>query len=190
MNKDIETIKEVFDKFGIRLILGYGLLLGMYRDGKPLPGDDDVDFLVIDHVDFETKKKIGHMLLDLGFMPQPITVNVFGRMELLEPGYNGDVDSGIIVCERNFKFTIFFFREDPCEKHGREYVCIPKMGAVRLISTPTKFYEKLDKIKVGKVKFFTPYPIKDYLSYSYYDNWRDKSDRRHSPTYPQAHDNI
>jgi hypothetical protein len=24
-------------------------------------------------------------------------------------GYNGDQDTGIIVCERNYKFTIFFF---------------------------------------------------------------------------------
>ena len=26
-------------------------------------------------------------------------------------GYNGDMDSGVIVCEKNIKFTIFFFNE-------------------------------------------------------------------------------
>lgn len=187
MNKDLEQIKQVFDKFGVRMIIGYGLLLGMYRDKKPLPGDDDVDIIVIDKIDLKTRKAIGWTLYDLGFRPQAILFNVFGRMEPSEIGYNGDEETGIIVCERNFKFTIFFFKEEDCEKHGREYVCIPKLGAVKLIATPTKFFDKTDNIKINGKKYLTPYPIEDYLSFTYFNNWKDKTDRRHGQTYMEMH---
>lgn len=185
--KDLETIKEVFDKYGVRFFLVYGALLGHYRDKDFLPGDDDIDLAVIDPIDFETRKKIGWTLFDLGFQPQNIAFNVFGRMEPSEIGYNGDAETGIIVCERNFKFTIFFFKEEECSQHGKEYVCIPKLGALRLISSPTKFYEKSGEIKIGKNKYLTPSPVEDYLAFTYFDNWKDKNDRRHGDTYFVMH---
>lgn len=184
--KDLEQIRAVFDKFEVRLIVGYGALLGMYRDGKLIENDDDMDLIVIDKIDLQTRKKIGWTLYDLGFTRQGVTFNVFGRFEDDTEGYNGTEETGILVIERNFKFTIFFFYEEDCEKHGREYVCIPKLGAVKLISTPKKFYEKLGKIKINKKEYLTPYPIEDYLSYCYI-NWKDKNGRDHSPTYPLAH---
>lgn len=101
-------------------------------------------------------------------------------------GYNGDAETGIIVCERNIKFTIFFFKEMDCAKHGKEMVCIPKLGALKLISSPSKFYQKFGEIKIGKKKYLTPYPIEDYLAFSY-ENWKDKNGRDHSPTWFVAH---
>lgn len=188
--RDLKLVKSVFDKFGIKIIIGYGALLGWYRDKKFLPGEDDIDLIVIDKIDFQTRKKIGWSLYDIGFEPQPITFNVFGRMELQEPGYNGDGETGIIVCKKNIKFTIFFFKETYCATHGEEYVCVPKLGALNLISTPTRFYKKLDTIKIGKDKYYCPFPIKDYLSFTYFDNWKDKNDRRHGETYYEMHPEI
>lgn len=187
--KDMVDIKRVFDSFGVKLILVYGALLGHYRDGDFLPEDDDVDFAVIEPISLETRKKVGRMLLDLGFKKQPIMFNVFGQMEETEPGYNGDGEAGIICCERNFKFTIFFFKKEDCEKHGHEYVCIPKLGAVKLISTRAKFYTDLDSIKIGKEKYLTPGPIEDYLADTYFNNWEDKTDRRHGELYDKQHEN-
>ncbi len=184
---DLETIQQVFDKFGVKFTIVYGVLLGFYRDGDFLPGDDDIDLAVTDKIDLKTRKAIGWALYDLGFRPQAIMFNVYGRMEPSEIGYNGDAETGIIVCERNFKFTIFFFKEVNCPKHGREMLCVPKLGAVNLIASPAKFYDKTDTIKIGKKKYLTPYPIKDYLSFSYFDNWKDKTDRRHSQTYVESH---
>lgn len=185
--KDLEQIKEVFDKHGVRFFIVYGAVLGFHRDGDFLPGDDDIDIAVIDKVDFETRKKIGWTLYDLGFQPQNIAFNVFGRMEPSEIGYNGSEDTGIIVCERNFKFTIFFFKEEDCAMHGKEYVCIPKLGALRLISTPVRFFEKSETIKIGKKKYLFPSPVEEYLAWAYFDNWKDKTDRRHSDTYLMQH---
>ena len=186
--KDLQDIQAVFDKHRVKLIIGYGVVLGMHRDKDFLPGDDDIDFCVIDKIDLRTRKAIGWDLYNLGFQPQAITFNVFGVMEPGEVGYNGDDKTGIIVCERNFKHTIFFFQEEQCEMHGPEYVCIPKLGALKLIATPCKFYEKLGKIKIGKKKYLVPSPIEEYLSFTYFDNWKDKLDRRHGHTYFEMHE--
>ncbi len=187
---DLKTIKSVFDKFGVNFYLVYGALLGFYRDGNFLPGDDDIDLAVTAKIDLQTRKAIGWMLYDLGFQSQPIMFNVFGRMEPVEPGYSGDSETGIIVCERKFKFTIFFFKEQDCEKHGKEMVCIPKLGAMKLIASPSRFYENSARVKIGKEHYRTPSPIDEYLSFSYFDNWKDKTDRRHSPIYNEDHENM
>lgn len=189
--KDLEDIKKIFDKFGVRFLVVYGALLGFYRDRDFLPGDDDIDIAVIDDISWEKRKAIGWSLFDLGFTPQPISFNVPNesgyRMEPGEIGYNGDDKTGIIVCERNFKFTIFFFREEDCPQHGKEMVCTPKLGARKLIASPSKFYQKTDTIKIGKTKYLTPSPIKDYLAFTYFNNWQDKTDRRHGHTYIEMH---
>lgn len=184
--KDLEQIKQVFDKYGVKLILVYGALLGHYRDGDFIEHDDDIDLAVIDPIDFKTRKAIGWTLYALGFNPQPIAFNVFGRMENAEAGYNGNEESGIIVCERDFKFTIFFFKEESCLEHGQEYVCTPRQGSIKLIATPAKFFQKFGEIKIGKNKYLTPSPIKDYLEFCY-NNWQDREGRDHSPIYTEAH---
>ena len=185
--KDLEMIRSVFEKFGVQFFIVYGALLGMYRDKDFISHDDDIDLAVIDRIDLKTRKAIGWALYDLGFKPQQILFNVFGRMEPSEIGYNGDEDTGIIVCERNFKFTIFFFTEYPCEQHKRlEWLCIPKLGALNLISTPHAFFNKTDTIKINGKKYLTPYPIEKYLEY-HYRNWKDKNGRDHSPTFFEAH---
>lgn len=185
--KDIEAVKAVFDKFGVRFFVVYGAVLGFHRDGDFLPGDDDIDLAVIDPISLETRKKIGWTLYDLGFGPQNIAFNVFGRMEPAEIGYNGDENTGIIVCERNFKFTIFFFYPEECPQHGTEYVCTPKLGAMKLIASPTRFYEDPDTITIRRQKYLVPGPVEDYLAFTYFDNWKDKTDRRHGHTYNEMH---
>ena len=43
-------------------------------------------------------------------------------------------------------------------------------------------------MKIGKMKFLIPSPVKEYLSFTYFNNWRDKSDRRHGQCFPEMHD--
>lgn len=185
--RDLEDIKSVFDKYGVNFYVVYGAALGFKRDGDFIEHDDDIDLAVIDKIDLKTRKAIGWALYDLGFLPQEIVFNVFGRMEPIEIGYNGDDNTGIIVCERKYKFTIFFFQEESCDKHSiQEYVCVPKLGAMKLIATPAEFFRKADTIKVNGKKYNTPGPLDKYLAYSY-KNWKSKEDRDHSPTYLEDH---
>ena len=111
---DLLEVKAVFDSFGVPLFLTYGALLGIYRDGDFIPYDDDIDLSVFTKLDYKTRKDIGWRLFDLGFMPQKVSFNVFGRLEPSEIGYNGDADSGVIVCQKRIRVTIFFFKEVDC----------------------------------------------------------------------------
>lgn len=188
--KDLEEIQKVFDSFGVRLFLTYGALLGIYRDGKFIDYDDDIDLCVVDKISFETRKKIGNLLLDLGYNPQPILFKVFGRMELGEPGYNGDGETGIIVCEKRIRITIFFFKEEECPIHGRDMTCWPKHGGIKLIFTPAKFFDNPETIKFKGNKYLTPGPIKEYLSFMYGDDWKKPIKGKHAPQWGEAHEGI
>jgi hypothetical protein len=177
-------------------MLAYGTCLGAYRDGDFLPEDDDIDLAITEPINLQTRKEIGWMLYDLGFRPQDILFNVFGRMEPAEAGYNGDGKTGIIVCEKNTKFTMFFFKEDDCKIHGKEMVCIPKLGAVKLIASPAKFYKKPQEITFKEEKFLVPSPVEEYLKFTYED-WKDPLKRDHGlcfnemhPEYQEYMDNI
>ena len=189
--KDLLMVKKVFDKFNVPFYLAYGTALGAYRDGDFLPGDDDIDLAVTTDalsrpIPLVTRKALGWALYDLGFQPQDIVFNVFGRMEMVELGYNGDHETGVIVCKRNAKFTIFFFKDDKCETHGDVKLCIPKLGAVKLIESPAKFYKSAQQIKFKGEKFSVPSPIEEYLEFTYRD-WKDKLARDHGQTYLEMH---
>lgn len=174
--KDIQDILAIFEKLNVPIYLSYGALLGAVRDGKLIPWDDDIDFDVTAKLDLKTRKEIGWLLTDLGFKTQPIVFNVFGRMEPAVNGYNGDATSGIIVCERNFQFSIFFYKDD-----GDDYNCYPMLGAQRLIGIPKRFFDGDYKVKLYREKFRTPGPHKDYLTYVYGKDWKKPIKDLHAP---------
>jgi hypothetical protein len=171
----------------VPFFLAYGTFLGVYRDKNFLPGDDDIDLGVISPIDFRTRKSIGWMLYDLGFKPQEIMFNVFGRMEPAEIGYNGDNETGIIVCQKDdTKFTIFFYKPVECQEHGSSMLCVPKLGAMNLIESPAKFYGEFGTIKFRGETFLTPSPVEDYLAFTYED-WKDPMKRDHGKTFTEMH---
>ena len=184
--KDLKLVKQVFEQFKISFFVAYGTCLGFYRDKNFLPDDDDIDLVVVEPIDLKTRKMIGWMLYDLGFQPQEIMFNVFGRMEPAVIGYNGDEETGIIVCQRNVKLTIFFFKPDKCKDHGEVMVCIPKLGAVKLIESPAKFYKQAEEIKIFGEKFYLPSPVGKYLEFTY-EEWENPLKRDHGKTYLEMH---
>lgn len=186
--KDVKDIVNVFKSFGVTPILAYGAVLGAMREKDFIKWDDDVDFAIVDKIDYKTRKAIGWKLFDLGFRPQGISFRVFDRMEPSEVGYNGDENTGIIVCERGFKFSIFFYEEVECPKHGLEMVCTPKLGAPPLICSPSKFYKKLDTIKLHGEKFLVPGPVKEYLEYTYGDWKKPVKENAHAPQHRHLHE--
>ena len=46
MKKIIEQFDDICKEFGITYCFTLGTSLGMYRDGKPIPGDNDIDLMV------------------------------------------------------------------------------------------------------------------------------------------------
>jgi len=184
---DMFEIKKVFDHFGVPIFLTYGALLGIYRDGDFIPYDDDIDLCITEPIDHKTRKAIGWKLYDLGFTGQPISFRVYDRMEPAEMGYNGDGESGIIVCQKRIRTTLFFFKEEPCDIHDRDMVCIPKYKGWPLISCPAKFFDKPGKITFKGETFITPHPIKEYLEYVYGKDWRKPIKGKHAKQYLETH---
>ncbi len=186
--KNLKIVKKVFDKHEVDFYLTYGTALGIYRDMDFLPDDHDIDLGVFDNsISLKTRKSIGWMLYDLGFFPADIAFNIYNRYEPVVAGYSGDEKSGIIVCEKDgIEFTIFFFYEEDCEKHGREYVCVPALGAMKLISTQTKYYKKPEKITFHKDEYLIPSPVEDYFEFTYED-WKNPMKRDHGLTYFEMH---
>lgn len=186
--KDLKDVMAVFEKFNVKAFLSYGAVLGAVRDKNFIEWDDDIDIDVIDRIDLPTRKKIGSTLASLGFQTQPICFNVFGTMEMVVSApyggcaYDGDDETGIIVCERNFKFSIFFYKQE-----ADEFVCTPKRGGMRLISNLTKFYERPDTVKLHGEKFYCPGPVKDYLTYMYGDWKTPKKENAHAPQWNARH---
>lgn len=185
--KDLEAVLDVFKRHNVRAFLSFGAVLGGTREKDFIKWDDDIDLDVIDKCDYQTRKSIGWMLYDMGFNPQPISFNVFGRLEPSEIGYNGDGETGIIVCERNFKFSIFFYKEEDCSLHGKEMVCTPKLGAVKLICMPARFYDAPGEVKLHGKRFMTPGSVKDYLEYVYGDWKKPIKEGGHAKQYHALH---
>lgn len=188
--KDLEDIQKVFDSFGVPLFLTYGALLGIYRDGDFIKYDDDIDLCVTAPIDYKTRKQIGWRLRDIGFTPQPISFKLYDDWDPSIMGYNGDEHSGIIVCQRNIRVTLFFFGEEQCPVHGRDMTCVPFYKGTRLIFTPAHFFDKPGTIKYKGKKYLTPSPIKEYMEFMYGKDWKKPIKGKHAPQWTGAHPGL
>lgn len=188
--KDLEDIQKVFDHFKVPLFLTYGALLGIHRDGDFIPYDDDIDLCIVEKIPHEIRKKIGWSLMNIGFVGQPISFKLHGGWDEAMSGYNGDEDSGIIVCQRNIRVTLFFFKEEECPLHGREMVCVPLYKGTRLIFTPAHFFDKPGTIKYKGKKYLTPTPIKEYMEFMYGKDWKTPIKGKHAPQWSPTHEGL
>jgi phosphorylcholine metabolism protein LicD len=173
--KDLRAIKQVLDELGINFSLAYGTCLGAYRDKDFLPDDDDIDLAITEKLPLETRQTIAEKLMDIGFKAQKMYWVVDGRKVDGVADYVGNEKTGIIVVERYFKVTLFFFYDD-----GKEMICIPH--DMPLISSLSKFYKKLKKIKFKGDWYLVPTPTDEYLKWTYGD-WKDKTLRNHGKLY-------
>jgi len=181
--KDLETIKKIFDRYNVRLLLLYGTCLGAVRDKDFIKHDDDIDLGVIDPIPLETRIAIGKAMENVGFEAQGIFWYIHAKNKLRptdkdnwrvqEPGYMGNERAGAIVMGRYVKITVFFF-----EDNGEEMICVTTPGALPVISSPNKFYKNLSTIKFYGQHYYIPNPVEGYLEYTY-KNWREPNETEH-----------
>jgi cytidyltransferase-like protein len=172
--KDLLDVKRAFDKHNIPLVLIYGTCLGAYRDGDFLPDDHDIDLGVVEPITYRQRKEISWLLDDLGFISQDNMIfNVYGKFEKPDYGYNGDEKTGLLYLKRNVPLSILFF-----QKRGSEMLCRPKIKALPIMMSPSRFYEDMKELKFKGQKFLIPTPVEEYLAFTYFNNWKDKTDRR------------
>lgn len=155
--KELEEIKEILDRLGVPFFLEYGTLLGAYRDGDFLDGDEDIDIGVIG---------IEH----LNGVREAVKLKNF---RVMEPNL-------YLSLRRNFPVDIHFYQEGPASfqcwvKPGKPYLFFPKR------------FKEQTKIAFKGKEYGAPSPIEDFLTWVYGDwknkenkissayGWRERS---------------
>lgn len=156
---NINDVKNTFDELKIPFWLSEGLVLGLYREGGIIKGDeDDIDICVwYDYAEradeiIEALKKKGFTLLD-AWRPKGIV-------------------EGMAVARGTNKIDIIFTHKKDDEVYflARNYIGIGKLPYFAFVF-PAKCYEEFTTIKWADVEFPVMKDIEGYLTARYGD-WK------------------
>lgn len=159
---DLLEIDRAFKEHGATMFLLYGTALGLYRDGKFLPGDDDLD---LGSFDVDKRDAIAKTLEDRGF-----------RVSVAYTEKKGYHDSEMIHTWHDVHSDIFFFRKSKegwvakRAKHEKPFVLLP--GTKKQFQTVT----------MAGYEFNVLSPIEEYLDFCY-DDWKDPTKKDHGKLY-------
>lgn len=160
---DLLEIERAFKEHGATMFLLYGTALGLYRDGKFLPGDEDLD---IGSFDADKRDAIAKTLAEKGFQ--------ISTSYTEEGGYH---ESEMIHAWHDTHADIFFFKESEegwmakRAEHEEPFVLLPP-GTKR----------EFEKVSIAGYEFNVLSPVEDYLSFCY-DDWKDPSKKDHGKLY-------
>lgn len=68
--KDLQDVDSVFKAANVRYWLAFGTVLGFYRDGDVIDGDDDVDYSCDMNEMWGNRKRLKKRLRLIGFVPK------------------------------------------------------------------------------------------------------------------------
>ena len=157
--KNLCDVKEIFEKLNIKYWIDCGLVLGLYREGDMIAGDeDDVDFCVW--------KEDAHKLEKA--LPE------FAKKELRARRTNRSSDGEISAIALKRVSRVDIHATD--KKDDVVYFPMYRLRGVKphrygVYVYPAKCFEKLGTIKWRGVEFPCPNPIEDYLVARYGSDW-------------------
>lgn len=153
-NADIEMYQgcQLLDNAGVPYRLTDGTILGLYRDGKFIAHDNDID---VDVFDVERKQvdSIIKFFLTEGFK--------VGRLAY----FKGVMHQVIFYNEREVLFDILFWYRDE-----DEYINNSERGYVRKQSA--RYFNRLDKISFQGINYNTPPYLDEWLEMRYGKDWK------------------
>lgn len=142
--KELKEIKEVFDTNNTEFFLLYGTCLGAVRGQDIIHWDIDLDIGILDHTH---KSKIYEAFIEHGFKFKHYT------------------EVWKISKRINRTDVIWFIRERD------KVVCRRTNNKIR-VSTPARFFNSFDTVKIGNELYLAPHPVKEYLDTVIESNWR------------------
>jgi phosphorylcholine metabolism protein LicD len=163
--KMLKDVTDIFDKHGVRYWLDFGTLLGIVREGRILPWDDDMDISI-----FEDDRQKVHDVV----MPEIKKLNyrTYSRLHMDENDEilkNGDFRTFKV---RNYRWKFFkgYVKIDifvMYEKDG--FLYWREFGKRHRL--PIKLISEFDTIEFNGKNYTKPKDTDAYLTYHYGD-WR------------------
>ena len=161
LNMLLETCK-VFEKHQIKYILEGGTLLGIIRENRLLPWDNDLD-LTIREEDLEELLKSRWDLWKKGFRTR-----VRYYKEDVGPFKKGEVKIIKIQTRKYLIFKGFTLLDVFIKKRvNDQYFWTVGGKKIVLKSAPANFYEDLKDVEFNGHNYSIPKQVEDYLTYRY-----------------------
>ena len=158
--KNLCDIKEIFEKVGIKYWIECGLLLGLYREGDMIAGDeDDIDIGLFKEDAYKLDKALPEFIKK-ELNARRTNRSVDGEINALALKRTSRVDIHVLDKKDDIVyFPMYRIREVSPHRFG-VYVY------------PRKCFEKLGKIKWRGIEFPCPSNIEEYLIARYGEDWR------------------
>jgi len=161
----LKDVTDIFDKHGVRYWLDFGTLLGIVREGRILPWDDDMDISI-----FEDDRQKVHDIV----MPEIKKLNyrTYSRLHMDENDEilkNGDFRTFKV---RNYRWKFFkgYVKLDIFVMYRKDdYLYWREFGKQHRL--PTKLISEFDTIEFNGKNYTKPKDTDAYLTYHYGD-WR------------------
>lgn len=166
--KMMKRVASVLENAKIPYILEAGTLLGVIRENRLLPWDNDVDFTVTR----QYEEKLLKNLWKFYFKGFSVRVKYYNRD--LKYFKKGEVR---IIRVKHINFLKFFKKDVILEiflkrKIGDEYFWTVGVNQPVLKSVPSRFYDNHTKYKFEGKMFSVPEDYIGYLEEHYGKNWR------------------
>ena len=157
MNDTLLEIKKLLDELGIRFYLMAGTLLGIIREDRLLPWDNDIDIgLLADYKNKKLREAIYDRFTEAGF----------SKIFIKGPDKYGLY---CLACHgRILAVSLQFVRE--LEDGKFKAATVP-------IFWPRRFFKKMKKVEYLGKKFLVPTPPEEYLDINFGKTWRIRAMR-------------
>ena len=163
--ENLKDFKDAANEVGVKYWIGSGLLLGLYRDGRPITGDEDDSDIAIREIDEETRVKFIKALTKRG-------LKIFSIMRHVDREQRDKiVVNGIFI---GFQVHRGGNRIDVMIMRDKRSVCWTGGGNDKTPSFlvfPKRFFATQGTIKWKGEVFDTVPNIEEFLEYKY-TNWR------------------
>ena len=159
--KVIKYLVQLFANFEINLVIDMGTLLGIYRDGKLISWDSDIDFMLFKD-DMEKAYRILAKLVEEDFIDYR-----FGNLVVSN---DANLLSQIEVTCFSSQFDKLGFPITINARENRDNLTV-WIKFPDLWSAPREHFDKLEFIEFDGLKIPVPALTEKYLAYIYGPNW-------------------